>query len=65
MDSARLLKQLESDGIENLWIIYHDYGGSPRRSTRPQVRSRTASANNSSPNGTSSRAPARSVAIEA
>ena len=36
MDSAGLLKQLESDGIENLWIVYHDYGGRACAKTVPQ-----------------------------
>jgi glutamine synthetase len=36
MDAAGLLKQLESDGIENLWIVYHDYGGRACAKTVPQ-----------------------------
>jgi glutamine synthetase len=36
MNSADLLKKLESDGIENLWIVYHEYGGRACAKTVPR-----------------------------
>ncbi len=36
MDSAGLLKQLEHDGIESLWTVYHDYGGRACAKTIPK-----------------------------
>ena len=37
MDAADLLKQLASDGIENLWIVYHDFSGRSCAKTVPQA----------------------------
>ncbi len=38
MDSDALLKQLESDGIEHLWTIYHDFSGRACGKTVPKER---------------------------
>ena len=36
MDSQALVKRLEGDGIENLWVIYHDYSGRSCAKTIPK-----------------------------
>ena len=38
MDTAELLKRLEDDGIEHLWVIYHDYSGRSCAKTVPRQR---------------------------
>jgi glutamine synthetase len=38
MDKRELLKRLESDGIEHLWVIYHDYSGRSCAKTVPRER---------------------------
>lgn len=35
MDTDDLLKRLERDGVENLWVIYHDYSGRSAAKTVP------------------------------
>src|SRR4030042_6545500 len=43
MDTAELLKRLDDDGIEHLWVIYHDYSGRSCAKTVPKQRfARTA-----------------------
>jgi glutamine synthetase len=34
-DSTALLSRLRTDGIEHLWVIYHDYGGRAEAKTLP------------------------------
>lgn len=34
-DAASLLRRLEQDGIEHLWVIYHDYSGRGSAKTMP------------------------------
>lgn len=36
MDVSQLLKHLEHDGIEHLWVIYHDYSGRACAKTVPR-----------------------------
>ena len=36
MRTDTLLKHLDADGIENLWVIYHDYGGRSCAKTVPR-----------------------------
>ena len=38
MSTDTLLKRLEADAMENLWIIYHDYGGRSCAKTVPKER---------------------------
>ncbi len=38
MDVSELLKRLENDGIEHLWVIYHDYSGRSCAKTVPRER---------------------------
>ncbi len=38
MDQAQLLERLERDGIEHLWVIYHDYSGRSCAKTIPRER---------------------------
>ncbi len=38
MDTQALLDRLENDGIENLWVIYHDYSGRSCTKTIPKER---------------------------
>lgn len=38
MDTQTLLKRLETDHIEQLWVIYHDYSGRSCAKTVPQER---------------------------
>lgn len=38
MDMPGLLKRLENDGIEHLWVIYHDYSGRSCAKTVPRER---------------------------
>ncbi len=38
MDASELLKRLEDDGIEHLWVIYHDYNGRSCAKTVPKER---------------------------
>ena len=38
MNPDALLKQLESDGIEHLWTIYHDFSGRACGKTVPKER---------------------------
>ena len=34
-DAASLLRRLEQDGIEHLWVVYHDYSGRGPAKTMP------------------------------
>ena len=36
MDDNKLARYLEADGIENLWVIYHDYSGRSGAKTVPK-----------------------------
>jgi glutamine synthetase len=36
MDELGLLQRLESDGIEHLWVVYHDYSGRSGAKTVPR-----------------------------
>jgi glutamine synthetase len=38
MDTRELLKRLEDDGIQHLWVIYHDYSGRSCAKTVPRER---------------------------
>ena len=38
MDKQALLQRLDSDGIEHLWIIYHDYNGRSCAKSVPKRR---------------------------
>ena len=38
MDTRELLKRLEDDGIEHLWVVYHDYSGRSCAKTVPRER---------------------------
>ena len=38
MTTDNLLDHLEADGIENLWVIYHDYGGRSCAKTVPKEK---------------------------
>jgi len=38
MDKQALLERLENDGIEHLWVIYHDYSGRSCAKTVPRER---------------------------
>jgi glutamine synthetase len=38
LDTRELLKSLEGDGIEHLWVIYHDYSGRSCAKTVPKER---------------------------
>jgi glutamine synthetase len=38
MDAQTVLNRLESEGVEHLWVIYHDYSGRSCAKTIPQER---------------------------
>jgi glutamine synthetase len=38
MDKKDLLKRLQEDGIENLWVVYHDYNGRACAKTVPKAK---------------------------
>jgi len=40
MDGEELLKRLQGDGAEGLWVVYHDYGGRAGAKTVPKERFR-------------------------
>ncbi|MDP9357207.1 MAG: glutamine synthetase family protein [Chloroflexota bacterium] len=41
-DSEALLTRLDEDGIEHLWVVYHDYGGRAAAKTLPREGFRSA-----------------------
>lgn len=41
-DADGLLRRLDEDGIENLWVIYHDYSGVPSAKSIPPESVRSA-----------------------
>ena len=42
MDSKQVLRQLEADGVEHLWVLFHDYGGRTLGKAVPRSRFDTA-----------------------
>jgi glutamine synthetase len=42
MDAASLLQRLEEDGVERLWVVYHDYLGRSAGKIVPQASFRSA-----------------------